>query len=71
LGIITVFCLPHTLRIRLLKGTIGLELLEQVPDVDAVLIAMSGGGLASGIAVAIKSLRPSCRIYLVAPPGEQ
>jgi len=52
-----------------LKGTIGLELLEQVPDVDAILVAMSGGGLASGVGVAIKALRPSCRVYLVTPLG--
>lgn len=52
------------------QGTIGLELIDQVPDLDAVLVAVSGGGLSSGIATAVKSLRPSCRIYLVTPQGK-
>jgi threonine dehydratase len=45
------------------QGTIGLELLEQVPDLDAVVVPVGGGGLASGIAVALKSLRPEVAIY--------
>ena len=44
------------------QGTIGLELLEQVPDLDAVLVPVGGGGLISGIAVAIKALRPGVRV---------
>jgi threonine dehydratase len=44
------------------QGTIGLELLEQVPDVDAVMVPIGGGGLASGIATAVKERRPSVRI---------
>ena len=40
------------------QGTIGLELLEQVPDLDAVLVPVGGGGLISGIAVALKEQRP-------------
>jgi threonine dehydratase len=44
------------------QGTIGLEILEQVPDVDLVVVPVGGGGLISGIAVAIKSLRPEVRI---------
>jgi threonine dehydratase len=45
------------------QGTIGLELLEQVPDLDAVVIPVGGGGLASGIAIAIKEQRPDVKIY--------
>lgn len=45
------------------QGTIGLELLEQVPDLEAVVIPVGGGGLASGIAVAIKEQKPDVRIY--------
>jgi threonine dehydratase len=45
------------------QGTIGLELLEQVPDLDAVIVPIGGGGLAGGVAVAIKSQRPEVAIY--------
>ena len=44
------------------QGTIGLELLEQCPDVDAVIVPLGGGGLVSGIAAAIKPLRPEVRV---------
>jgi len=44
------------------QGTLGLEMLEQVPDVDTVLVQLSGGGLISGIALAIKAQRPEVRI---------
>ena len=44
------------------QGTLGLEMLEQVPDVDTVLVQLSGGGLISGIALALKSKRPEVRI---------
>ncbi len=44
------------------QGTLGLEMLEQVPDVDTVLVQISGGGLISGIALAIKSQKPEVRI---------
>lgn len=44
------------------QGTIGLEILEQVPDVSRVLVAVGGGGLISGVAMAIKSARPDVRI---------
>ncbi len=45
------------------QGTIGLELLEQVPNLDAVVLAIGGGGLAAGIAVALKSKNPKIEIY--------
>ena len=44
------------------NGTIGLEILEDLPDVDTILIPWGGGGLACGIATAVKAIRPACRI---------
>ena len=44
------------------QGTIGLELLEQVPDMDVVVVPVGGGGLISGIATAIKAQRPEVRL---------
>jgi threonine dehydratase len=52
-------------RVMAGNGTIGLELLEDLPDVDTVLIPWGGGGLACGIATALKALKPSVRIYAV------
>jgi threonine dehydratase len=49
------------------NGTIGLEVLEDLPDPDVVLIPWGGGGLTVGIASAIKQLRPETRIYPVEP----
>jgi len=45
------------------NGTIGLELLEDLPDVDAVLVPFGGGGLSCGIAAAIRGMRPEVRVY--------
>jgi threonine dehydratase len=45
------------------QGTVGLEMLEQVPDLDTLVVPVGGGGLISGVAIAAKSLRPSLRIY--------
>jgi len=47
------------------NGTIGLEILEDLPDVDAVLIPYGGGGLSAGIASAIRALKPDTRLYAV------
>ena len=44
-------------------GTIGLEILDDLPDVEAVVVPFGGGGLSSGIASAIKALKPSCKVY--------
>lgn len=44
------------------QGTVGLEILEQCPEVKTVVVAVGGGGLVSGIAVAIKALRPDVRV---------
>jgi threonine dehydratase len=43
-------------------GTVGLELIEQAPDLDAVLVPIGGGGLMAGVACAVKALRPTCRV---------
>jgi threonine dehydratase len=44
------------------QGTVGLEILEQVPDVEAIVVPVGGGGLVSGIAVAAKALRPAVKV---------
>jgi threonine dehydratase len=54
------------------QGTLGLEILDQVPAVDAILVAVGGGGLIAGVATAVKSVRPSVRVIGVqaeAMPG--
>lgn len=51
------------------QGTIGLEVLEQLADADAVVVPVGGGGLISGVAFAIKSLRPQCKVYGVQASG--
>ena len=45
------------------QGTIGLEILDQLPDADAVVVPIGGGGLISGVATAIKGLNPKIKIY--------
>jgi len=50
-------------------ATVGLELAEDVPDLDAVIVPIGGGGLCAGIAAATKLLRPDCRVYGVEPEG--
>ena len=51
------------------QGTIGLELLEQVPDIEAVVVPIGGGGLISGIACALKETNPNIRVVGVEPAG--
>ncbi len=51
------------------QGTIGLELVDQVPDVATVLVPIGGGGLASGIALALRAVRPGVRIVGVQAAG--
>ena len=50
-------------------GSIGLEILEDVPDVDVVVVGIGGGGLISGVAAALKERHPSVRVYGVEPEG--
>ena len=51
------------------QGSLGMEILQDMPDVDTVLIPIGGGGLFSGVAIAIKAARPSCRIIGVQADG--
>ncbi|MBR3148773.1 MAG: threonine ammonia-lyase [Eubacterium sp.] len=51
------------------QGTIGLEILNQLPDVDVVVVPVGGGGLIAGVAYTIKQLKPSCRVYGVQAYG--
>ncbi len=51
------------------QGTIGLELLDQLPDVDAVIVPVGGGGLISGVAFAMKTLKPDIKVYGVQAEG--
>ena len=56
-------------RVAAGQGTVGLEVLEQLPDVGLVVVPIGGGGLIAGIATAIRSLRPDVRIIGVEPEG--
>lgn len=49
------------------QGTVGLEILEQVPDVEAIVVPIGGGGLAAGVALAVKNVVPTVRIFGVEP----
>ncbi len=49
------------------QGTVGLEIAEDCPDLAAVLFPIGGGGLASGVAVAVRALRPDARVIGVEP----
>ncbi|MGN1173499.1 MAG: threonine ammonia-lyase [Muribaculaceae bacterium] len=51
------------------QGTIGLEILEELPDADAVVVPIGGGGLISGVAFAAKSINPKIKIYGVQADG--
>ncbi len=51
------------------QGTIGLEILEQVKDVDAIVVPIGGGGLISGVAFAVKAVNPKVKIYGVQATG--
>ena len=52
-------------------ASVGLEIVEDVPEVDLVVVPVGGGGLISGVAVAVKALRPGARIVGVEPEGAQ
>ncbi len=51
------------------QGTIGLELLRQLPELDAVIVPIGGGGLIAGIATCIKNINPRCKVYGVQAQG--
>jgi threonine dehydratase len=51
------------------QGTVGLEILEDLPDTDVVVVGIGGGGLASGVAIALKETRPSAKLIGVEPVG--
>ena len=55
--------------IALGTGTLGLEICEQVPDFEALIVPIGGGGLIAGVANAVKQLRPDCEIIGVEPRG--
>jgi threonine dehydratase len=50
-------------------GSLGLELVEDVPDVDVVVVPVGGGGLVSGVVSAVKRVRPRARVYGIEPEG--
>lgn len=51
------------------QGTIGLEIMEQLPNCDAVIVPIGGGGLISGVAYTVKQINPKCRVYGVQAQG--
>ncbi|KAK7087403.1 serine racemase-like [Littorina saxatilis] len=52
------------------QGSIAVELLDQVPDLDAIMVPISGGGMASGIAIAAKHMKPDIKVFVVSPQGK-
>ncbi len=64
------FIHPWTNRqVMIGHGSLGLEIMEDAPDIDTVFIPVGGGGLLSGVGLAIKAVNPSVRIYAVEPEG--
>jgi threonine dehydratase len=51
------------------QGTVGLEIVEDVPNVDVVVVSVGGGGLISGVATAVKAMRPEVKVFGVEPEG--
>jgi threonine dehydratase len=51
------------------QGTVGLEIVDDMPDVGTVLVPVGGGGLSAGVAAAVKQLRPAARVIGVEPSG--
>jgi len=56
-------------KIALGTATVGLELYRDVPNLDAVIVPIGGGGLCAGIATAVKQMNPDCKVYGVEPTG--
>lgn len=46
------------------QGTVGLEILEDLPDADAIVVPVGGGGLLAGVSLAVKTLRKNCKIIV-------
>lgn len=46
------------------QGTVGLEILEDVPDADAIVVPVGGGGLLAGVSLAVKTLKKNCKIVV-------
>lgn len=64
------FCHPFDdARVVAGHGSVGLEILEDLPDVDVVVVGIGGGGLISGVAAALKLSKPSVRVYGIEPEG--
>ena len=59
---------PHTIAGT---GTLGMEIVEQAPDADAIIVPVGGGGLIAGIANAVKQLKPTMQVFGVEPEGAQ
>lgn len=57
------------IRVALGTGTLGVEFMEQAPDLDAVVVPIGGGGLAAGLSTAVKLMRPDCEVFGVEPFG--
>lgn len=53
------------------QGTMAMELLEEIPDLDAILVPVSGGGMISGIAIAARQTKYNCRVYAIEPEGKE
>ncbi len=51
------------------QGTIGLEILDEIENLDAIVVPIGGGGLASGVAFVVKTLNPNCKVYGVQAQG--
>ena len=51
------------------QATVGIEIMDQFPDVEAVVVPVGGGGLVSGVSFAVKSLNPKCKVYGVQSAG--
>ncbi|CAG2251090.1 SRR [Mytilus edulis] len=52
------------------QGTMAVELLEEVPDLDAILVSASGGGMISGISIAAKAIKENIKVFMVEPEGK-
>ena len=51
-------------------ATLGMEIVEQVPDLEAIIVPIGGGGLCAGVSSAVKMLNPACKVYGVEPEGD-